>query len=429
MKPFRILLGVTFTALIFSYLTTGPLYAQPSSSGSNLETARELIYRYDETGNIEELDQAIHLLEEELSKLEPESPMTSDFYLSEARVKRWLYWFRQDNSESERFAKQAQILEDLRALWSKATRMDEYPDTAIISCSGRLGILDQTLFTALMEAGRHLEDANSLAPLMKSTFHRAQRYSSLMDTAAYSEPFIIAKEFLDLDYPNVKFVSCAYEADLLGHQVLAVKRKIAHDSVLVDSLQRLTSGSQSRELRSLNRELDSLKQIDLEPLMRQAAPLAVAAAKAARNDTAEYIANCLAAQNLEVSDPKRANVLYYLALSARHLIPDASRGYLGYRYNEDATQGSFTEFLYHYSMKLLKEGEVLRAVDLLRDGFNVPGLARHRRYTLANVLSKALRMLINQFQSEGRSIDQYTKERDRVDAFISAYELSIEKGS
>ena len=429
MRPFRILLGLTFMALIVQYSLTGLPYAQPSPSASNLDMAIELIERYDENGDVGELDQAIGLLAEELSKLDPESPMVCDYYLSEARVKRGLYWFRHDSTQSGRSVTEAQILEDIRALWSKATKIDEYPDTTTMSLSGRLGILDQTLFSALMEAGRHLEHANSLAPLMKSTFRRAKRYRSLIDTLSIKEPFVIAKEFLDLDYPNVKFISCAYGADELGHQAWTIKREIAYHSAMIDSLRRLTSGIKTAELKSHERKLDSLKQIDLGPMARRATPLAVAAVKTARNDTAEYIAHCIAARNLEINNPRQAVTYYYRALSARHLVPDTASVYLGHKFNQEEIEANFTIFLYDYSMRLLKEGEVLRAVDLLRDGFNVAGLARYRRYPLANVLSKALRMLINQFQSEGKRIDQYTKERDRVDAFINAYELSIEKGS
>ena len=428
MRPFRILLGLTFIALIVQYSPTGLPYAQPSPSASNLNMARELIEGYDESGNVEELDQAIHLLEEELSKLDPESPMVCDYYLSEARVKRGLYWFRQDTTETGRSAAEAQILEDLRSLWSKAAKIDEYPDTTTMSLSGRLGILDQTLFSALMEAGQDLEHANSLAPLMKSTFYRAKRYTSIMDTLSIKEPFVIAREFIDLDYPNVRFISCAYGADDLGLQVWTIKRKIAHHSAMIDSLRRLASG-QSTELSSHERQLDSLKQIDLEPMAGLAAPLAVAAEKASRNDKSEYIANCLAAQNLEIVSPRQAVSYYYRALSARHLVPNTAKGYLGYKFNNEEIEASFQIFLRDHSLKLLTEGKVLRAVDLLRDGFNVQGLARYRKYNLAIVLSKALRMLINQFQSEGKSIDQYTKERDRVDTFINAYELSIERGS
>ena len=428
MRPFRILLGLTFMALIVQYSLTGLPYAQPSPSASNLDMAIELIERYDENGDVGELDQAIGLLAEELSKLDPESPMVCDYYLSEARVKRGLYWFRHDSTQSGRSVTEAQILEDIRALWSKATKIDEYPDTTTMSLSGRLGILDQTLFSALMEAGQDLEHANSLAPLMKSTFYRAKRYTSIMDTLSIKEPFVIAREFIDLDYPNVRFISCAYGADDLGLQVWTIKRKIAHHSAMIDSLRRLASG-QSTELSSHERQLDSLKQIDLEPMAGLAAPLAVAAEKASRNDKSEYIANCLAAQNLEIVSPRQAVSYYYRALSARHLVPNTAKGYLGYKFNNEEIEASFQIFLRDHSLKLLTEGKVLRAVDLLRDGFNVQGLARYRKYNLAIVLSKALRMLINQFQSEGKSIDQYTKERDRVDTFINAYELSIERGS
>lgn len=393
-KIYKIILGLILIVLLIPPFSVQKVFGKPPASKekSALEKALDLIGEYDETGNIDKLRIAIADLR--IEKYKKVDPYFVPYFLSEAEVKELIYLLKSSPKDSL-LSKQARSR--IRELWLNVKKIEEfpYPETSPGAKKKEdLKNLFERGASTIIEAARFLDYGNSLSPLIKNIIDRAERYDFMKGTreGAFSD-LQVAKEFLEIDYPNAAFLSNIMKADWFDNKA----QKMGQSDISEKSVS------------------DSLK--------REASYLAQAASKVATTPYAKCIGYYLAARNIEGAQPEEAVKFYNQAIAEFDDFTDDTVGYLGKKFNKPVIRVDFVEFIYQYGKILVEREDFIRYVALLENGWRVKGLEEGIKYPLATHLNDAYSKLITQLREEKKDelAEGYMRKQQKIDAYINVH--------
>jgi hypothetical protein len=393
-KVQKIILGLILISLLMFPFGVQKVFGKSPAAKekSTLEKAVGLIKEYDETGNIDKLRIAIADLRTE--KYKKVDPYFVPYFLSEAEVKELIYLLKNSPKDS---LLSSQARSRIRELWLNLKKIEEFPYPETSPEAKKKEDL-KNLFgrgvSTIIESARFLDYANSLAPLVKNIIDRAERYDFMKGSrpGVFSD-LQVAKEFLEIDYPNAAFLSNIMKADWFDNKA----QKIGH--------------------------LETLEKSDAYSLRREVVSLAQAAFKAATTPYSRCIGYYLAARNMDVEQPEEAWKFYNQALGEFNNFTDMTEGYLDKKFNKPVMRADFVEFIYQYGKTLVEKEDFIRYVALLENGWRVKGLEEGIKYPLATQLNDAYSKLITQLRAEKKDelAEEYLEKQQKIDAYINVH--------
>ncbi|MCK4224078.1 MAG: hypothetical protein KAX39_02780 [candidate division Zixibacteria bacterium] len=334
------------------------------SQDIGLTEALQRIDRYDSTANLDDLREGLEVLR--LLRYQGNTDPYILYRIVEAELKSKIHVLKNDPKDS---ALSSQVRSKILEVWSHIAQVERNPN---LDRNLFANILDRGVRT-IIESGRFLDHANSLAPLVRHILARAEVRNLMGRSETKFSNFSIIKSFMEIDYPNMAFLSHIRRAD----------------------------------------ELDGNDEVEC-------VASAVAAGDATRTPLGQCIALYLAARNTPKEDREKAIDYYKQSLTKFDDFEDPTGEYLAAAFSKMWIVSEFIHLVIDlYGTELWEQKNFARYVYLFEDAWKMPWLTDEQRYSLASGLSKAYPNLITQVREEEK--DELAEEYVKRQAVINAY--------
>lgn len=357
---------VIVTVVIFAGLQWGGSTGRSQTTG--LTEALQSIDSGDQTGNLNDLQQGLEALR--LLRYQGNTDPYILYRIVEAELRLKIHQLKSNPKDS---ALSSQVRSKILEVWSYIAQAERNPS------------LDPNFFAdilvrgakTIVESSRFLDHANSLAPLVRHILARAEARNLMGGSESKFSNFSIIKSFMEIDYPNMVFLSYIRRAD----------------------------------------ELDGNDEVEC-----------IVSALAARDATRAPLGQCLAlylaARNTQEEDREKAIDYYKQSLAAFDDFEEPSEGYLAAAFSKMWIVSEFIHVVIDlYGTELWEQQKFARYVYLFEDAWKMPWLTDEQRYSLASGLSKAYPNLITQVREEGKDglAEEYVKRQAAINAYLETH--------
>ena len=333
-----------------------------------LRDALQRVDSYDQTGNLGELREGLEALR--LLRYQGDPNPYLLYRIVEAELKSKIHLLKSDPYDS---ALSSQVRSKILEVWSYIAQLERNTNLDP-------GLYDNILergARTILESARFLDHPNSLAPLVRHILARAEdrNLMELSEDKFFSFPII--RSFMEIDYPNMVFLSYIRKAD----------------------------------------EFDGNNEAEC-------VALALAARDATRTPLGRCIALYLAARNTQEEGREKAIDYYKQCMAQFDDFEEPKEGYLRIAFSKIKIVSDFGHLVIDlYGVELWEQQNFARYVYLFEDAWKMPYLTEELKSSLAKGLSRAYPSLITQVRDEGKDelAEEYVKRLMAMIAYLETH--------